>query len=269
MKRLTYGFLLLTVVACTREPSHQTTDPVSLRIAVAANAQYAVDSIVAAFTTRYAIPVSTMVSSSGKLTAQIRQSAPYDLFLSADLDYPRHLFEQGLATAPPVVYAFGELILWAGDTSLDLSRPAGVLQEAGVRRIAIAQARTAPYGRAAEAWLAHHQLRPAIAGKLVYGESIAQVNSYLLSGAAELAFTALSVVQAPELRMIGQYQILDPATYPPLAQGMVLTRYGQEQHPEVARAFYDFVLGPEGQEILQQFGYRPGSSVPLPDHGEQ
>jgi molybdate transport system substrate-binding protein len=269
MKALLIACLSLMLVSCGREQGGEDHAGDPLRIAVAANAQYATDALVEAFSAHTGIAARTIVSSSGKLTAQIQQSAPFDLFLSADMDYPHHLYEQGLAATEPAIYAYGELILWTTDTLLDLSDPRAALLDPAVRRIAIAQARTAPYGRAAEAWLAREDIRPRLAEKLVFGESIAQVNSYLLSGAAQVAFTALSVVLAPELAQKGHYLRLDPATYPPLAQGMIITRYGEEQHPTAAQAFFQFVFSPEGQEILRQFGYRSGSSVPSPDHGEQ
>jgi molybdate transport system substrate-binding protein len=269
MKQVIYGAAFLLLAACGQDPSANKQPASPLRIAVAANAQYAADALVAAFQDQTGMTAHTMVASSGKLTAQIQQSAPYDLFLSADMAYPQYLFEQGLAAAAPVTYATGELILWTLDTTLPLQDPRQVLLDPAVPTIALAQARTAPYGQAAEAWLSQQGIRDEVATKLVFGESIAQVNSYLLSGAAQVAFTARSVLSAPALVQSGQFVALDPTTYPPLAQGMIITQYGQRYHPREAQQFYDFVLSAAGQDILRQFGYRPASSVPLPDHGEQ
>lgn len=265
MKKIVGLIALLALARCTQSVDEAA--PV-LRVAVAANAQYAVQALAEAFRAKNAVDIETVIASSGKLTAQIQQSAPYDLFLSADMSYPQHLYEAGYATDEPAVYAHGELILWTLDTTLVPARPEALLQSPQVRRIALAQARTAPYGQAAEAWLAAKGIRAAVADKLVFGESIAQVNAYLLSGAAEVGFTALSVVLAPEVAGRGRFHRLEATTYPPIAQGMVLTRFGADNHPSAARAFYEFVLSADGQAILRRFGYRTESAVPLLPDGK-
>lgn len=229
-----------------------------LRVAVAANAQFVVEQLKAAFQKKTGTPVELIVSSSGKLTTQIQQGAPYDVFLSADMEYPQTLHKAGLTTAAPVVYAHGSLVLWTlGD--LPLTADLKILSNPTVRHIAIANPATAPYGKAAVSFLTHiKRLTPPVKAKIVYGESIAQVNQYVLTGAAEIGFTAKSVVLDPILTKRGHWIDLPTTGYSPIAQGVVvLKRTGQ---PKAARQFVQFLRSPDARRILQQFGYRSPAS---------
>lgn len=224
-----------------------------LRVAVAANAQFVMESLSTAFQKQTGIRVEAIVSSSGKLTAQIQQGAPFDVFLSADLDYPRTLYQQQLTTAAPVVYAYGSLVLWTLGT-LPLSADLAVLKNPAVRHIAIANPETAPYGEAAISLLKFRQLFDPVQARIVYGESISQVNQYVLSGAAEMGITAKSVVLDPGLKQRGHWVDLPPPGYAPIAQGVVvLKRTGQ---PNEAARFVHFLQTAPARRILQRFGYR-------------
>lgn len=251
MLRLAYsGFLLLLIIACGE--GDRSVAP--LRIAVAANARYAADSLAVAFQARSGIPVEIISSSSGKLAAQIREGAPYAVFLSADMDYPRALTREGQQQAPPVVYARGRLVIWSKTHPLDSLTLARQL--AGSEgKIALPNPALAPYGRAAEAWLRREGIYEAVAPRLVFGESIAQVNQFVLSEAAAYGFTALAVMRAAGQSSEGYYQLVPEAGYSSIEQGMIITRYGAEQQAGASRLFYDFVLGDEGRAILRRFGY--------------
>lgn len=229
----------------------------TLRVAVAANAQFVMESLSAAFQKQTGIKLEAIVNSSGKLTTQIQQGAPYDVFLSADLEYPRTLFQQQLTTSAPVTYAYGSLVLWTlGD--LPLSANLKILQHAGVRHIAIANPETAPYGKAAVSLLKYRHLFEPVQSRIVYGESISQVNQYILSGAAEVGITAKSVVLDPSLKQRGHWVDLPPPGYTPIAQGVViLKRTGQ---PKAAAQFVHFLQTAAARRILQQFGYRSSAS---------
>ncbi|RYF68358.1 MAG: molybdate ABC transporter substrate-binding protein, partial [Cytophagaceae bacterium] len=194
MKKLL--FLLLLWSSCLQAQS--------LRVAVAANAQFVMESLGAAFQKQSGIKVESIVNSSGKLTTQIQQGAPYDLFLSADMEYPRTLYNQKLTTAAPVIYAYGSLVLWTLGT-LPLSADLKVLRNPAVRHIAIANPETAPYGEAALSLLKYRKLLAPVQSRIVYGESISQVNQYVLSGAAEVGITAKSVVLDPSLKQRGHW----------------------------------------------------------------
>ncbi|MFD2934391.1 molybdate ABC transporter substrate-binding protein [Spirosoma flavum] len=228
-----------------------------LRVAVAANAQFVMEQLKTAFQKKNGVEVETIVNSSGKLTTQIQQGAPYDVFLSADVDYPQTLYKQGLTLAAPIVYAYGSLVLWTM-SDLPLSADLSVLSDPAVRHVAIANPATAPYGEAAMALLKYKKLLEQVQPKVVYGESIAQVNQYILSGAAEVGFTAKSVVLDPSLTKRGHWVDLPQTGYSPIAQGVVILK--RTNQPKAARQFVQFLRSPDARRILQQFGYRSPAS---------
>lgn len=251
-----YGHCLFLALALLLGCERSVESAVPLRLAVAANAQYCAEALIAGFQGRYPQwRVETVVGSSGKLSAQIRQRAPFDIFLSADTSYPQQLYRAGLAAEPMRIYAYGEAVIWTLSNDLPLDDLQGALFHPDVHHIAIAQPELAPYGQAAKSWLEAAGWWPALERKIIYGESIAQVNHYITSGACELGITARSVVMAPDQRGRGRWRALPVGAYPPIAQGLLLTPHGAREHPEAARAFIDFLLGPAGQSILTAYGY--------------
>ena len=223
-----------------------------LTIAVAANMQFAMEEVAMAYTEDSGVPCDLIVGSSGKLTAQIVEGAPFDVLVSADMKYPQSLWDRGLAETDPEVYAYGSLVLWTLNDSLELSLT--FLRGEHVRHIALANPKTAPYGVAAEAVLRHHGLYEAVKDKLVFGESIAQTNQFITSGAAEVGFSALSVVLSPQMRGRGRWITPDPASYEPISQGMVVIRRDGKVNKH-GIAFRDFLLSDRGRQILAKFGY--------------
>ncbi len=223
-----------------------------LRVAVAANAQFVMETLQTAFQKQTGQQLETIVGSSGKLTTQIQQGAPYDVFLSADMSYPTALHKQKLTVAAPIVYAYGSLVLWT-TTDLPLSADLSVLLSPTVRHVAIANPNVAPYGEAAMTLLNKQKLTERVQPKIVYGESIAQVNQYLLTGAADVCFTAKSVVLDPAMKGKGRWLDL-PAGYEPIAQGVVVLQ--RTTQPKLAQQFITFLRSPVARRILQQFGYK-------------
>lgn len=242
-------FFTLWAVACGRAPE---TEP--LTVAVAANARFAMMEIESAFETQTGIAVEVITGSSGKLSAQIRQGGPYDVFISADTKYPEYLFREGKGAEAPRTYAFGALVLWTL-ADLDISKGPAILTDPAIQKIGIPNPQTAPYGEEAMRVLDHYQLLESVRDRLVFGESIAQANQYILSGACELGFTAKSVVMAPDLRGKGKWIELDKNSYLPIAQKALLTDYGKQRHPRESRQFYDYLFSPQGRAIFQKFGY--------------
>lgn len=239
-------FLNILLFSCQSSPSER------LTIATAANMQFAMEEITRAFTEQTGIECETIVGSSGKLTAQIREGAPFDVFVSADMKYPAVLFEDQLTAAAPEVYAYGQLVLWSlADT---LTPSVDQLATEAIRHIALANPQTAPYGAAAVEVLRHHRLYDRVVHKLVFGESIAQVNQFISSQAAEVGFTAQAVVMSPAMQGKGHWRAVDTASYTPIAQGVVILK-NQTAPPEQAQQFYDFLFSPSGKEILTTFGY--------------
>ena len=225
-----------------------------LTVAVAANVQYAFDDLAQAFTRETGTPVKPVFNSSGKFTAQIQNGAPFDVFLSADTHYPQHLADQGLAASAPVVYARGQLVLWTLSPALQLDDWQAALKNS-TGKIAVANPKLAPYGREAMRVLEQQNLAGPLTPRLVFGESISQTNQYIYSQAAELGFTAKSVVVSPEMRGKGRWLAIPPALYLPIEQAMIVTRHGAASQPEASRRFAEFMRGPQARRILEAHGY--------------
>ena len=253
VSRLCITSLCFLSLACSPQNSKK------LTIATAANMQWAMQEITQSFTDKTGIPCQMVVSSSGKLTAQIREGAPFDVFVSADMKYPTALFQQGLATAEPTVYAYGQLVLWSRVEGLEPS--VDLLTHDPIRHIALPNPKTAPYGLAAVEVLHYYNLYDAVEEKLVFGESVAQANQFIVSQAAEIGFTAKAVVLSPNLQGTGRWQELNPDTYSPIAQGVVVLAK-QTGLLAQAQSFYDFLLSKEGQKILVKYGY----AIDIPQH---
>lgn len=242
---ITFALLLQPLVA-SAEP---------LTVAVAANVKYAFDELATEFTEQTGVAVRGVVSSSGKLSSQIKSGAPYDVFLSADMEYPAILFKDGQATSPPKVYAYGALVLWTA-ADVDLSKGVAGLVDSSFKKVAIASPKLAPYGREAIKALDFYKVRAAVEPKLVYGESISQVNQYIDTKSVEVGFTAKSVVLSPELQGKGKWVEVPNESYAPIAQGLVILRHGSENNGEAARKFYGFVFSSKAQAILTKYGYK-------------
>jgi len=254
MPRLKFNFcfkiltfiVLFFVIGCSTKKSE------SLKIATAANMQYAMKELIAKFKKQTGIKSDIIVSSSGKLTAQIQEGAPYDIFVSADMKFPNELFKTGFTIEKPKVYALGKLILWTLNDELQPSLDS--LQNKNIKHIAIANPKTAPYGIAAEELLKKQGLYLKIQNKLVYGESVAQTNQFITTMAAEMGFTAKSVVFSPQMKGKGNWIDLDETSYTPIEQGIVILK-NDSKKIEKATNFYTFLFSTEGKEILKKYGY--------------
>ncbi len=248
--------LIVTLFACKNESGQNTpqNEP-KLIIATAANVQFAMKEIEAAFEKAHSIDLTIIIGSSGKLTAQIQQGAPYDVLVSANKKYPQTLYEIGLATDMPRTYALGSLVLWTLKKDFDLRDSLSILKKESIKKIAIANPKNAPYGEQAIQTFQNAQLLENIQNKLVYGESIAQVNQYILSKTCEIGITAKSVVLSPDLQGKGLWQAINPSLYIPIEQGIIITKYGQERHPKSANQFYQFLFSEKAQTIFKKYGY--------------
>ena len=199
--------------------------------------------------------VRLTLGSSGNFYAQIQNGAPFDLYFSADIAYPRKLEEAGL-TVPGSLYqyAVGRIVLWAGkDSHLDLSKGLEVLREPAIKKIAIANPKHAPYGRAAVAAMEHFKVYDQVKDKLILGENISQAAQFIESGACDIGIIALSLAMAPAMKSKGTYWEVPAEAHPPLEQGAVILK--QSKSPEAARRFLEFIQGPNGQEIMKRYGF--------------
>lgn len=223
-----------------------------VKVAVAANVQYAFAEVAQAFTRDTGVAVQSSFNSSGKFATQILNGAPFEVFLSADTEFPQKLQQAGATQGGPRVYARGELVLWTLDAGLNLSNwPAALAQAQG--KLAVANPQTAPYGQEAMRALAHYRIADTVKPRLVYGESIAQTNQYIESGVAQAGFTAKSVVLAPQMQGKGRWVEVSGEAYQPIDQAAVLLKPAAA-NPD-ARRFHDYLYGPAARAIFKKYGY--------------
>jgi molybdate transport system substrate-binding protein len=226
----------------------------TLSVAVAASAQYVFEDLQAEFKKESGHDLQPTFNSSGKFATQVMNGAPFDVFLSADMEFPEQLFKAGYASAAPKAYGYGALVVWTMK-DLDLRAWQSTLATAVVRKIAVANPQTAPYGRETVKVLTAAKLDEVLKPKLVFGESISQTNQYIYSGVADAGFTAKSVVLSPELKGKGKWIEVPKDLYEPIAQGAVVLKHGQETNPKVARQFVDFLYSSQARAIFERYGY--------------
>jgi molybdate transport system substrate-binding protein len=231
--------------------------PRTLAIAAAADLQFALVEMKAAFAKAHPeIEVAVTYGSSGNFYTQLVNKAPFDLFLSADLSYPKKLVEAGLADgATEFRYSRGHLVLWVPKDSPIPIEQLGMkaLLHPAARKVAIANPRFAPYGRAAEAALAKLGLQSAVQPRLVFGENISQTAQFVQTGAADIGILALSLAKAPVMAASGRYWEVPEDAHPPLDQGGVIPNHARNRAD--ALAFRDFLRSPGGVEILRRYGF--------------
>jgi len=234
-----------------------------ITVAAAADLSTALPEIVAAYTKHTGQNVKLSFGSSGNLANQIRNGAPFDVLFSADESYPAELVENGLAQKDSLYrYAVGRLVLWVpNDLPLNLQRLGmQALLDPSIKKIAIANPLHAPYGRAAEAALKHFGVYEKIAPRLVLGENISQAAQFVESGNAQAGLIALSHALSPALKDKGNYWTVPLDAYPTLNQAAVVV--SKSKNPEAAHKFLDFVRGPDGTSLLNNYGF----SVPAETH---
>lgn len=194
--------------------------------------------------------------SSGNFSAQIQNGAPFDVFLSADIQYPKTLASGGFVDRSTLtVYAVGRIVLWTTKPdTVNLDQGINVLRDrAAVKKLAIANPEHAPYGRAAKAILENSGIWAEVQDRIVQGENIAQTAQFVQTGNVDAGFVALSLLLSPNLPRIGRYIEMDPKLYPKLEQAMVLTTAGSKR--PVARAYFQFLQSPAARKIFDQYGF--------------
>jgi molybdate transport system substrate-binding protein len=227
----------------------------TINIAVASNVSYAVPTLKKEFNKVHpAIDVRIILGSSGKLSVQIEHGAPYDIFMSANMKYPNNLYENKTAVTKPIVYAQGTLALLSNNQR-SFKHGINLLQSKLVKRIAIGNPKTAPYGVATVEALRNANILNDITNKLIYAESISQTVSYTMI-AADVGIVAKSSLYSPKLIKFHKYVHwieVDESLYTPINQGIVILKKAKSD--KNVKAFYDFILSNKGQNILKDFGY--------------
>ncbi|MBI4887210.1 MAG: molybdate ABC transporter substrate-binding protein [Acidobacteria bacterium] len=247
--------VVLALVTPARIEAQRPAAAQTLRVAAAADLKFALDEIGDELARRHpALRVRATYGSSGSMQAQLRQRAPYDVYLSADIEYPRDLVSKGVgSTADLFAYATGRLVVWVPkDSPLPIERE-GLRALAAAKRIAIANPRHAPYGRAAEAAMRRAGVWEAASRRLVLGENVAQAAQFVQSGAADAAVIAKSLALAPALGPLGRFRDVPADLYPPLVQGGLILPWAGSRAAAVA--LRDFLLSREGRAILGRYGF--------------
>jgi len=227
-----------------------------VRVAAAADLNAAMGDLVARFSGSHAVDVEASYGSSGTFYAQLLNEAPFDVFFSADLEYPRQLAARGLTLdGGEFQYAVGRLVVWVpNSSSVDVDRT-GLkgLAAASIAHVSIANPDHAPYGRAAVAALRSAGVYDAVQSKLVFGENVAQALQFAESGAADAAVVALSLALAPAARDRGRYAEIPLDQYPRIDQAGTILKWAADV--EAARALRAYVLSADGRAVLRQYGF--------------
>lgn len=224
-------------------------------VAAASDLQFVMPQLAQQFEKKIGVKVQVTFGSSGNFFAQIKNGAPYDMFFSADVNYPRQLQDAGFVEPGTLYhYASGKIVLWARkDSGVDVSQGSSVFLKADIHKIAIANPDHAPYGRAAVAALQKEKLYQKIADKLVLGENVSQAAQFVETGSAQVGIIPLSLALAPALASQGKYSEILQADYPPIEQGCAVLQ--SSKHKFAARQFLEFVKSPEGRDLLSQAGF--------------
>ncbi|MGC3975601.1 MAG: molybdate ABC transporter substrate-binding protein [Nitrospira sp.] len=244
-------FAIILFLLCAVSPARAE----EITVAAASDLNFAIKEVIGEFEKQTGHRVKVSLGSSGNFYAQLQQGAPFDLYFSADIGYPKKLEEAGL-TVPGSLYryAVGRVVLWAPKSSLvDVNKGLTVLREPTSKKIAIANPKHAPYGRAAVAAMEHAQIYAQVKDRLVLGENISQAAQFIESGACDVGIIALSLALAPAMKSAGSYWEIPAETHPPLEQGAVVMK--QSKNQELARSFLGFLQGPQGQEIMTRYGF--------------
>lgn len=227
----------------------------TISIAVAANVSYAIDELKKEFNKQYPdTQVRVILGSSGKLTAQIKNGAPYGLFMSANMKYPNALYDEKIAITEPIIYAQGALAFLSVKKQ-DFTLGLKLLKNKKIKKIAIANPKAAPYGIATVEALKNLNIYDEVKDKFIYAESISQTVSYAVT-AADIGIIAKSSLYSSKMSQYKKginWASLDSKLYTPIKQGIVLLKYSKNS--KEYRAFYDFILSAKAKDIFKKYGY--------------
>jgi len=226
-----------------------------ITIAAASDLNFAMKDLIGEYEKTTGNHAKLSLGSSGNFYAQIQNGAPFDLYFSADIGYPKKLEEAGLIVPGSLYrYAVGRIVLWTGKkSSVDVSRGIDALRMPTIRKIAIANPKHAPYGRAAVAAMEHYNVYSLAKDKLILGENISQAAQFIESGACDIGIIALSLALAPTMKAAGSYWEIPSGAHPPLEQGAAILKSSKQQ--DVAKQFVEFMQGEKGQEIMTRYGF--------------
>jgi molybdate transport system substrate-binding protein len=253
---------VLVLAGCTSPQAPQAVAGTTVvRVAAAADLKFALEEVKTALTAAHPdLDLAVTYGSSGTFFQQISNGAPFDIYLSADLSYPRKLVEAGKAdNADLFGYAVGRLVVWAPhDSPVDPTGGLAVLAQPAAAKVAIANPDHAPYGVAAVAAMRSAGVYDAVQPKLVLGENVAQAAEFAQSGNAQAGVIALSLALSPQMSDKGRYSEVPLDSFPRIDQGGAVLASAADL--PAARAVKDFLLGEQGRAILKRYGFYPPAS---------
>jgi molybdate transport system substrate-binding protein len=251
MRAISIFVVILSLISSALRVSAQ-----AISAAAAADLSSVLPELARKYKSQSGVEVRLSFGASGNLTQQIRNGAPFDLFFSADENYPRQLMADGFAERDSIYrYAIGRLVLWVpANSTLDLpGKGVNVLLDASVKKIAIANPLHAPYGRAAAAVLKHFGIYEKVSDRLVLGESVSQAAQFVESGNAQAGLIALSHALAPGMKDKGKYWQVPTDSYPELDQAVVILSRSRQK--KEAAAFLEYLKGGEARSTFEHYGF--------------
>lgn len=250
------GRVLIVMALLSALGSPSSAQAGDLTIAAASSLNFAFKELVGEYEKKTGERVKLTLGSSGNFYSQIQNGAPFDVFFSADMAYPKKL-EDAELTVPGSLskYAVGRLVLWTlAKSPLPVEeRGMDVLLDPLVKKVAIANPKHAPYGRAAVAAMEHFKVHDRVKGKLVFGENISQAGQFIESGASDIGLIALSLAMTPTMKRIGKYWEIPADAHPALEHGVVILKNSSNQ--DRAKSFLAFLQTEEGRAIMTRYGF--------------
>jgi molybdate transport system substrate-binding protein len=223
-------------------------------IAAASDLKFALDSVVSVFRSKNSGIVEISYGSSGKLFEQISNGAPFDIFFSADIEYPNKLREKGLTASEIYIYGVGRIVVWSKKIDVEKEGMNSLLSPR-VKKIAIANPLHAPYGKRAEESMKFYKLHHVVKNKLVLGENISQAAQFVTSGAADIGIVAYSLALSPNMKnQGGKFYLIPENAHQRLDQAAVITKRGKAN--DFAQTFLSFVKSNEAKQVLSYFGFK-------------
>jgi molybdate transport system substrate-binding protein len=243
-----FNFMTLTVILAVSFAQAQ------IVVATAANMKFAMEELRADFSSKNGIEVKAVYGSSGKLVTQIKNGAPFDIFVSADVGYADSAVKWGYGASKPKIYAYGKIALWTMK-NIDLKKGLSVLADSGIGKIAIGDPKVTVYGPAAIEAMKAVGVYDKVKAQFVFGDNISQVAEYIITQAADIGLTALSIAMSEPMRGKGTWVVVDTSLYPPIGQAAIILKYGGDNNPGNAKAFYEYLYSDRARAILKQYGY--------------
>lgn len=245
--------LILVGFAHTFFSCNSNADENVLRIAAASNLRYALEELNAEFEKETNIKVEMSAASSGKLTAQIQNGAPFDIFLSANKKYAFYLYENGFGIEEPKLFCSGLIVYWT-NKDIHLTGDIREILTKKIRRIAIANPQNAPFGQATVEALKSISIYDSIKQKVIFAENISQISQYVLNNNVDVGFTSKSVVLCPKLKGKGKWFDVDESLYKPIEQFVLLLK--SKRQNKNAQKYYVFLFSEKAQKIFKKYGYK-------------